>query len=490
MPLRGTADDDHPPRVSPHWSEVSSTTVSLSRRASIIAMAVVLAMASVAFADQADAAESPSLATETGWSDSRSFGGTLTGASTERLFTPNTTYSAYWVATSANPRAVTPSDVLTISVRGDGATQLTPRLIGPAKAAFGSKRLSSFPANIQDGWLTFDIPVSEFGAITDVYGVQLQDRTGAVAASYTVRVVRFSSATSSKSDLAENHSTSPGLYVAANPGAAAARATLVSAGRLAEAAQIDRIISQPVAVWLGEWNTSVRADVSAVASAAASSGRIPQFVLYGIPGRDCGSYSSGGLATGQAYRSWVDEVRTGLGSVSAIVIVEPDALAQLGCLSSAGVSERVSLIAYAAQALAAQGSKVYVDAGNSGWANVATIATRLRSVGVGSTIGFSLNVSNYFSTAAETAYGKQVSDSVGGSPHYVIDTSRNGSSVVASTWCNPSGQRLGAQPTLLSGGLVDAYLWIKRPGESDGVCNGGPAAGTFWVNGALQLTAG
>ena len=25
--------------------------------------------------------------------------------------------------------------------------------------------------------------------------------------------------------------------------------------------------------------------------------------------------------------------------------------------------------------------------------------------------------------------------------------------------------------------LVDAYLWVKRPGESDGTCNGGPAAG-------------
>jgi len=35
--------------------------------------------------------------------------------------------------------------------------------------------------------------------------------------------------------------------------------------------------------------------------------------------------------------------------------------------------------------------------------------------------------------------------------------------------------------------VIDAYLWIKRPGESDGTCNGGPAAGGWWIAGALEL---
>jgi len=35
--------------------------------------------------------------------------------------------------------------------------------------------------------------------------------------------------------------------------------------------------------------------------------------------------------------------------------------------------------------------------------------------------------------------------------------------------------------------LVDAYLWIKTPGESDGTCNGGPKAGQWWADYALGL---
>ena len=34
---------------------------------------------------------------------------------------------------------------------------------------------------------------------------------------------------------------------------------------------------------------------------------------------------------------------------------------------------------------------------------------------------------------------------------------------------------------------ADAFLWIKHPGESDGACNGGPVAGTWWADYALGL---
>lgn len=33
----------------------------------------------------------------------------------------------------------------------------------------------------------------------------------------------------------------------------------------------------------------------------------------------------------------------------------------------------------------------------------------------------------------------------------------------------------------------DAFLWVKRPGESDGTCHGGPPAGQFWGGYALEL---
>ena len=35
--------------------------------------------------------------------------------------------------------------------------------------------------------------------------------------------------------------------------------------------------------------------------------------------------------------------------------------------------------------------------------------------------------------------------------------------------------------------LVDAFFWVKPPGESDGTCNGGPKAGEFWTDAGVGL---
>jgi endoglucanase len=67
--------------------------------------------------------------------------------------------------------------------------------------------------------------------------------------------------------------------------------------------------------------------------------------------------------------------------------------------------------------------------------------------------------------------------------HFVIDTSRNGvgpwqppAGVYPDPqdWCNPPGRNLGTRPTADTGiALLDAYLWVKIPGESDGDCTRG-----------------
>src|SRR6185312_9877850 len=97
--------------------------------------------------------------------------------------------------------------------------------------------------------------------------------------------------------------------------------------------------------------------------------------------------------------------------------------------------------------------------------------------------GFSLNVSNFIDTPQNISYGTKISELTNGA-HFVIDTSRNGSGSNGE-WCNPSDRSLGSSPTLLptlstGNNLVDAFLWIKVPGESDGNCNGGPNAGAWW----------
>ena len=103
--------------------------------------------------------------------------------------------------------------------------------------------------------------------------------------------------------------------------------------------------------------------------------------------------------------------------------------------------------------------------------------------------GFALNVSNFHSTPDNIAYGNRVSGMVNGK-HYVIDTSRNGSGKSAgSEWCNARNQALGIAPTTdTRQALVDAYLWVKTPGQSDGPCNGGPRAGAWWAEYALELS--
>ena len=100
--------------------------------------------------------------------------------------------------------------------------------------------------------------------------------------------------------------------------------------------------------------------------------------------------------------------------------------------------------------------------------------------------GFSINTSNYYATTTCYKYGKSISKRLDGK-HFVIDTSRNGTGATKEHF-NPYGRSIGEYPTTNTcDEIVDAYLWIKVPGESDGKVNGGPKAGRFSHNLALDL---
>src|SRR6202011_1003075 len=133
---------------------------------------------------------------------------------------------------------------------------------------------------------------------------------------------------------------------------------------------------------------------------------------------------------------------------------------------------------------------VYIDAGHSRWVSADVMAARLNDVGVAKARGFSVNTSNFFTTDEEIGYGEAISGLTNGA-HYVIDTGRNGAGPADGSmyWCNPSGRALGAPPTTQTASAhADAYLWIKRPGESDGSCGRGePGAGRFVESYAINL---
>ncbi len=260
--------------------------------------------------------------------------------------------------------------------------------------------------------------------------------------------------------------------------------------RPADATLMDKVGFSSQGIWFGGWNNDIRSDVSKAVTDASAQNAVPVLVAYNIPGRDCGSYSAGGATNAGEYRSWISSFADGLGDKPAIIVLEPDGLSTMDCLSYIDQAIRLSLLSDAVSILKAhKGAKVYIDAGHAKWLSTDTITDRLKKSGIGKADGFALNVSNFIKTSDNVAYGEIVSRNVGGK-HFVVDTGRNGNGPTSnSEWCNPTGRALGEAPTTSTGNsAVDAYLWIKRPGESDGECNGGPRAGAWWPDYALNLS--
>ncbi|UUU37300.1 glycoside hydrolase family 6 protein [Streptomyces sp. CA-210063] len=257
------------------------------------------------------------------------------------------------------------------------------------------------------------------------------------------------------------------------------------------------IAERPAAVWFTDPTpATTTSQVAAVASGGAAQGRVPVLVAYAIPDRDCGGASQGGASTLDAYDAWIDAFAAGLGSDDVIVILEPDAIAQSDCLSAGARADRFASLARAGRVIKAANpdARVYYDAGHSEWNAPDKQAALLRQAGAASPDGsdgvFS-NVSNFNPTDAEAAYTRRVLDALGGPAGLgaVIDTSRNGNGAPPDgAWCDPAGRGLGRSPTLDTGEpRVDAYLWVKLPGESDG-CRG--RAGAFSPGYAYELARG
>jgi endoglucanase len=233
--------------------------------------------------------------------------------------------------------------------------------------------------------------------------------------------------------------------------------------------------------------------------------------------------------------------------------------------SATAAADRFETLNYAVDKLKENlATSVYLDGTHSAWLGSGDAADRLIQAGVADADGFFLNVSNYRLNPHLEKYGTWISKciafasnpaswGVGHSEwcasqyfpanpndfstwgltdqwytdnvesqtwwysesllkHFVIDTSRNGqgpwtptvSYPDAQDWCNPPGRGLGLQPTADTGNaLIDAYLWVKIPGESDGECTRGlgpggttvdpewglidPAAGQWFPEMALDL---
>ncbi|BCJ45970.1 glucanase [Actinoplanes ianthinogenes] len=257
----------------------------------------------------------------------------------------------------------------------------------------------------------------------------------------------------------------------------------------------DKIASQPASRWFANFNLStIGSEVAGYVGAANAAGQIPVLTAYGIPNRDCGGASAGGAPDLNQYQNWISAIAGSLGNRTAIVILEPDSIALQTCLSSSEITARDNALATATRTLKAANpnAKVYLDAGHSAWNSATEQANRLAAAGVANADGFYTNVSNFNGTSAETAYGRAIINALNGrgitGKHQVVDTSRNGGA--SGDWCGDDNtdRRIGTYPTTATNdGNVDAFLWVKPPGEADG-CK--YAAGSFQPDLAYSLATG
>jgi endoglucanase len=318
----------------------------------------------------------------------------------------------------------------------------------------------------------------------------------ALATIFTTVLVATSSAAQSANPFAGTQ-----LYVLGPGdvgGDAAAQAQAWAGPHPGAAAQLLKIARQPWAEWYGDW----LADPGALFTQRVRTRYAPDhatafIAVYNLPRRDCsGTFSAGGAPSPAAYRAWIRNMAQAIGSYPTIVVVEPDGLSDSPCLGQLQ-GQRLRLISYATQTLAAlPHTSVYIDAGRSGWLPAEETTSLLRRAGIRYARGFALDVTGYASTGNELRYGDQIGRALGGK-HFIVNTSRNGNGPLPLSqhtggtqelWCNTPGRALGPAPTARTGDpLADGFEWVLHPGYSDGLCQGGAAAGSWWLPYAVGL---
>lgn len=299
----------------------------------------------------------------------------------------------------------------------------------------------------------------------------------------------------------------------------AAKVEAMQANHPELAAQLDRVKRQPTALWMDRIDavSLLPGWLEAAAKQQKESGKpvVPLIVVYDLPNRDCAAKASAGELEAEAdgetrYRTeFIDAIAARLAEHSELkvaAIIEPDSLPNMAtnlsnprCKRSAEVYKHS--LAYAVSKLSLPNVYLYMDAAHSGWicwaGNQKPMATLFKEVldmagGVDRIRGFATNTSNY--NALEGDWGTKLGP---GNPchneldyvdefskalasagienkGFIVDTSRNGVAEARSSWgswCNVRGAGLGPRPQAAPRERVDAYYWVKPPGDSDGVAD-------------------
>ena len=217
------------------------------------------------------------------------------------------------------------------------------------------------------------------------------------------------------------------------------------------------------------------------------------YVLLRVQTAGHNNAASRRLESGEkAYKKWVSGFATGLGDRPAVVILEPDALAELSsCANKAERHARLLMLSQAVKTLQTKNDQVYLDAGHSRWVPAGQMASRLRAADVAQAYGFSLNVANFDATSREIRYATELDRHLGMAKRFVVDTSRNGHASPGGPVNLAAGSIARALPGAGRGALAsrlfidpnsEAALWVQAH-------RGNPQAGQIRHRIANQPTA-
>jgi endoglucanase len=271
-------------------------------------------------------------------------------------------------------------------------------------------------------------------------------------------------------------------------------------GERHRAALMWRVAREPRFKWFGRWTGSdIRAKIRSYLACAGTlqPGAVPLLVVMRHQGRECSpAYTAGGAAEDARTRKWYDRFAEGVGSARVVIGFEPDSLGTLDCIARSRRRDRLDLLRYGVDVLSRlPNATIYLEAGASDWEPARRTAKQLRYIGIHKVRGFMLNATHHDWTRANIRHGLRISRLTGGKP-FIVNTSYNGRGPLhlrrghrrLNVWCNPPRRGRGPRPTTATAHpLVDAYMYINRPGYSAGACNGGPLpVGTWWPKRALM----
>ncbi|KAF8699523.1 Glycosyl hydrolases family 6, partial [Rhizoctonia solani] len=286
---------------------------------------------------------------------------------------------------------------------------------------------------------------------------------------------------------------------------------LKAAGKTELAAKAAKVAQIPVFSWI--YDTSSVNDITGYLEDAAAiqkktgKKQIVQLVIYNLPERDCSSKAAAGelhLTTSAAgvtpYQKLLESAKSQIQKfpdIAVAIVLEPDSIGDLvasnsvaKCKNSAKAHKQ--LLSTAIATLQLPNVSLYLDGAHAGWlgdslaptaALLGEILQDARIYHANATVrGLATNVSNYNGLGNQKEAGRDelkyikalapYLEKVGYPAHFIVDQGRAGNQKAphgdGEEWCNFKYAGFGLRPMVTTHPLVDAVVWVKPGGESDG----------------------